>query len=130
MGEPVAKKDDRVVGIDTHIVMITTPGGQVPTPLPNPFSGPIKNDLASSVYADDKKVAVVGSGAENSPKHVASGGQFQKDPSNKAKIKKGSSTVFAGGTAIARNNDPAECCNDPSDQQTGHVVASGSVHSG
>jgi len=130
MGQPVAKKNDRVVGIDTHIVMISTPAGMVPTPLPNPFSGPIKNDLSSTVFADDKAVATVGSGADNQPQHIPAGGSFQKSPSNKGTIKSGSDTVFADDKKIARSGDPVECCNDPQDSQTGHVVASGTCLSG
>ncbi|MDD9940436.1 MAG: hypothetical protein OXU20_05170 [Myxococcales bacterium] len=30
---------DVVVGVDTHIVMVPTPAGPVPTPLPQPFVG-------------------------------------------------------------------------------------------
>ena len=34
-----AKHLDLVVGVDTHIVMVPTPAGPVPTPLPQPFVG-------------------------------------------------------------------------------------------
>ena len=37
--KPIAKEGDQVVGTDTHIVMIPSPGGPVPTPLPHPFVG-------------------------------------------------------------------------------------------
>jgi hypothetical protein len=34
MGQPAARQDDPVSGLDIHIVMIPTPGGEVPVPLP------------------------------------------------------------------------------------------------
>ena len=37
---PAAKQGDRVQAMDTHIVMVPSPGGPVPTPTPgHPFSG-------------------------------------------------------------------------------------------
>ena len=38
MGQPAAKQGDQVMATDTHIVMIPSPGGPVPTPLPHPLS--------------------------------------------------------------------------------------------
>jgi len=38
-GKPAAKQGDLVVGIDTHIVMVPSPAGPVPTATPMPFSG-------------------------------------------------------------------------------------------
>ena len=37
MGQPAAKQGDQITGIDTHIIMIPSPGGPVPTPLPHPL---------------------------------------------------------------------------------------------
>lgn len=34
-----AKFFDMVVGVDIHVVLVPTPGGPVPTPLPHPFAG-------------------------------------------------------------------------------------------
>ncbi|MEM6631462.1 MAG: PAAR domain-containing protein, partial [Bacteroidota bacterium] len=34
-----AKHFDIVMGVDVHIIMIPTPGGPVPTPIPHPFVG-------------------------------------------------------------------------------------------
>ena len=34
-----AKFGDPVIGIDIHRVMVPTPAGPVPTPLPHPFIG-------------------------------------------------------------------------------------------
>jgi uncharacterized Zn-binding protein involved in type VI secretion len=131
VGKPVAKKDDQVVGIDTHIVMVNTPGGAIPTPMPSPFSGKLTDNLSSTVFVDGQPVAVVGSAAENRPSHVAIGGFFQNTPANKGKISSTSGTTFADDKGIARQGDPVECCNDPVDSDTGHVIASsGTVYSG
>ncbi|XXT39298.1 hypothetical protein WMF13_40875 [Sorangium sp. So ce513] len=45
-GKPAAKQGDKVVGIDTHVVMLPSPGGPVPTPAPLPFSGTLNGDLS------------------------------------------------------------------------------------
>ena len=65
----------------------------------------------------------------DTPAHIATppGTSFQKPPSNKGTIKVGSATVTINGKAAARNGDPAETCNDPSDQPVGTVVAAGTV---
>ncbi len=36
---PASKHMDLVMGVDVHIIMIPTPGGPVPTPIPHPFIG-------------------------------------------------------------------------------------------
>jgi uncharacterized Zn-binding protein involved in type VI secretion len=130
MSEPVAKEGDRVVGADTHVVLIPSPGGPVPTPMPMVFSGMLQDALGQSVAVDNQSIALVDSVANNLPPHLPLGGPFQKPPANKATISRGSETVFADNLAVARANDPARCCNDPSDQDTGHVIAVGTVFAG
>jgi uncharacterized Zn-binding protein involved in type VI secretion len=130
MGQPVAKRGDRVVGLDKHIVLVTGPGAPVPTPMPFPFCGPLSQDLSRTVCVDGAEAATVGSQAQNTPAHIPVGGSFQKPPSNQATVKEGSSTVFADNRSIARCNDGAQCCNDPVDMVSGHVVAAGTVLAG
>jgi uncharacterized Zn-binding protein involved in type VI secretion len=93
---PAAKKNDQVVGVDIHIIMIPSPGGPIPTPLPNPFTGIINGDCESTVKIMGMPAAVVGSTADNTPPHLPLGGPFQKPPTNKAKIMLGSPNVFIG----------------------------------
>lgn len=93
---PAAKQGDQVVGVDTHIIMIPSPGGPVPTPLPHPFSGIINGGLSSSVNIMGMPAATVDSTATNTPPHIPQGGPFQKPPENKATIKMGSMNVFIG----------------------------------
>jgi uncharacterized Zn-binding protein involved in type VI secretion len=130
MGQPAAQEGDQVVGIDIHIVMVPSPSGSVPTPIPHPFSGQIDGELSSSVYIGGKPAATVDSTATNNPTHIAIGGSFQSPPSDTATIKQGSSTVFINGKAAARMGDVAETCNDPSDAPVGTVMASGTVFIG
>jgi uncharacterized Zn-binding protein involved in type VI secretion len=129
MGKPAAKANDRVVGVDTHIVMVPSPGGPVPTPLPHPFSAMINGGTISSVKIGGQAAAVVGSTADNSPAHIPTppGTSFQKPPANKATIQTGSGTVKIGGKMAARMGDTANNCNDPADAPTGSVIAAGMV---
>lgn len=127
MGQPAAKKGDQVMATDTHIVMIPSPGGPVPTPLPHPFAGQIDDQLSDDVNIEGQPAAVEGSKASNTPSHIPQGGSFQSPPSDKGTITSGSGTVFINGKAAARNGDTAETCNDPSDAPVGTVMASGTV---
>lgn len=130
MGQPAAKQGDQVMATDTHIVMIPSPGGPVPTPLPHPFTGQIDGVLSADVNIEGKAAAVVGSTATNTPSHIPQGGPFQKPPSNKATIQLGSGTVLINGKAAARNGDTALTCNDPADLPVGTVMAVGTVFIG
>lgn len=95
-GLPAAKQGDKVVGVDIHIIMIPTPGGPVPTPLPHPFNGMLDSGLSSSVNIMGMPAAIMNSTASNMPPHIPQGGPFQKPPTNKAKIMMGSPNVMIG----------------------------------
>ena len=128
MGQPAAKQGDKIVAVDTHIVMVPSPG-PVPTPLPHPFTGTINGALSADVNIMGKPAATVDSTADNSPAHIATppGTSFQKPPSNKGTIKVGSPTVKINGKMAARNGDMAMTCNDPADLPVGQVIAVGTV---
>lgn len=130
MSQPAAKKGDQIIATDTHIVMIPSPGGPVPTPLPHPFTGQIDDGLSDDVNIDGQPAAVVGSKASNMPAHIPQGGPFQTPPADKAEIQMGSTTVFINGKAAARNGDTALTCNDPADLPVGTVIAVGTVNIG
>ncbi|HEY9622002.1 MAG TPA: PAAR domain-containing protein [Crinalium sp.] len=127
MGQPAAKQGDQVMATDTHIIMIPSPGGPVPTPLPHPFTGMLDNALSNDVNIEGKPAAVQGSTATNTPSHIPQGGPFQKPPANKATILLGSGTVMINGKPAARNGDKATTCNDPADLPVGTVVAVSNV---
>jgi len=94
---PAAKQGDKIIGTDIHIIMIPSPGGPVPTPLPHPFVGTIDSGCSTSVNIMGMPAATVDSQASNMPPHIPQGGPFQKPPSNKAKIILGSFDVMIGG---------------------------------
>ena len=129
MGQPAAKQGDQITATDTHIVMVPSAGGPVPTPLPHPFAGIINGGLSSNVNIMGMPAATVDSSADNTPPHVPTppGTSFQAPPSNKATIKIGSPTVKINGKMAARNGDTAETCDDPSNLPVGTVVAVGTV---
>jgi uncharacterized Zn-binding protein involved in type VI secretion len=127
MGKPGAKEGDKVLGIDTHIIMIPSPAGPVPTPMPMPFTGTISGDLSATIKIDNKAAATKGSTASNSPPHIPAGGPFQKTPADKGTIDDGSSTVFFDSKPAARLGDPVKTCNDPADAPKGKIIASGTV---
>jgi uncharacterized Zn-binding protein involved in type VI secretion len=130
MRQPAAKQGDQVTAVDTHIIMIPTPGGPVPTPLPHPFNGVLTGSLSPNVNIMGRPAATQGSTADNTPPHIPQGGPFQKPPSNKAQVLIGSPTVRINGKPAARNGDMAMTCNDPVDLPAGTVVAAGTVNIG
>lgn len=127
MGQPAAKQGDQITGVDTHIIMIPSPGGPVPTPLPHPFAGMLDGSLSPDVKIMGMAAAVVGSTATNTPPHIPQGGPFQMPPSNRGQIILGSATVLINGKQAARNGDTANTCNDPADMPVGTVIAVGTV---
>jgi uncharacterized Zn-binding protein involved in type VI secretion len=132
MGQPAAKQGDQILAVDTHIVMVPSPGGPVPTPLPHPFVGIISGGLSSDVKIMGMPAATVDSTADNTPPHIPTppGTAFQNPPANKATIKIGSPTVKINGKAAARTGDTADTCNDPADLPAGTVLAVGTVFIG
>ncbi|XTZ18428.1 PAAR domain-containing protein [Micromonospora echinospora] len=127
MGVPAAKLGDKVVGTDTHIIMVPSPGGPVPTPTPMPFAGTITTGCSTDVLIEGKPAAVVGSGAQNAPPHVPTGGPFQVPPTNQGTVLAGSPTVLVNGKPAARHGDRVNTCNDPAPLPNGTIVATGQV---
>ena len=129
MGMPAATANSQVLSVDTHIVLVPTPGGPAPTPLPHPFSGAIDGNTVAAVKIGGQAAAVVGSTARNNPAHIPTppGASFQKPPANRGTVFTGSFTVKIGGKLAARNGDPVTTCNDPADVPVGKIVAVGTV---
>jgi uncharacterized Zn-binding protein involved in type VI secretion len=129
MGAPAANGSSMVSATDTHIVLVPSPGGPVPTPLPHVFSGTINGGLVSTVKIGGQPAAVVGSTVSNSPAHLPTppGTSFQAPPANQGSVFMGSATVKIGGQAAARNGDTVKTCNDPADAPVGQIIASGTV---
>jgi uncharacterized Zn-binding protein involved in type VI secretion len=127
MGQPAAKQGDTIIATDIHVVLIPSPGGTVPTPLPHPFTGVINGNLSTNVMIMGMPAATQTSTAMNTPPHIPQGGPFQRPPSNQGQIISGSPTVMINGKPAARNGDTALTCNDPVDAPNGTVVAVGTV---
>lgn len=123
---PAARMTDNVTGLDTHIVMIPSPGGPVPTPVPHPFAGKIMGGCSTNVMIGGQPAAVVGATADCLPPHVPQGGPFQVPPTNKGTIQKpGSLTVLINGMNAARVGDQVMTCNDPAPAPTSVVSGPG-----
>ena len=129
MGQPAAKQGDQITAIDMHIVMVPSPGGPVPTPLPHPFAGMIDGNLSPTVKIMGMPAATVSSTATNMPPHIPTppGTTFQIPPTNRATIMRGSSTVFIGGQPAARAGDMAQTCADPVPHSAAQIIAVGTV---
>lgn len=129
MGQPAAKQGDQIIATDTHIVMVPSPVGLVPTPLPHPFTGILSGGLSRDVKIMGLPAATVQSTADNTPPHIPTppGTAFQNPPANKGTIRMGSPTVKINGQMAARNGDLAATCNDPTELPVGTVIAGGTV---
>jgi uncharacterized Zn-binding protein involved in type VI secretion len=127
---PGAKQGDKVVGTDTHIIMVPTPGGPVPTPTPLPFNGTITGGCSTDVYIGGMPAAVVGSTATNAPAHNPPNGTFSVPPTNQGTVSKGSATVLINNKPAARVGDPVMTCNDPAPAPTSQIVGSSTVEIG
>ena len=117
MGQPAAKKGDKAVGTDIHVVMVPAPpGSPVPTPLPHPFNGILDKNLSANVKIEGMAAATVGSIATNTPPHIPTppGVSFQVPPSNKGDVTSGSTSVFINGKGAARAGDPVASCDGSS----------------
>jgi uncharacterized Zn-binding protein involved in type VI secretion len=124
MPQPAARENDPVVGIDTHIVMVPSPGGPVPTPTPLPFAGKLASSLSEDVLINGFKAATKDSIADNSPAHIPPPGTtFQTPPKDKGKVTIASTTVLVNGKGLARVGDPVETCNDPADAPVSQIMA-------
>ena len=123
-----AKMGDQVVGTDTHIVMVPSPGGPVATPTPLPFAGTITGGCSTDVLIGGQPAATVGSTATNAPPHIVPPpSTFQIPPTNQGTVVKGSSSVLINGKPAARNGDKVNTCNDPAPAPVSTIIAAGTV---
>lgn len=125
--KPAAKQGDTIVGTDTHILLVPSPGGPVPTPTPMPFSGTLATGLSADVLVCTQPAAVQGSQAMNVPPHVPAAGPFQRPPSNTATVHVGTAKVLVNNKPAARVGDQAMTCNDPADAPQGVIVGGATV---
>lgn len=131
MGKPAAKLGDAVLGTDTHVVMVPSPGGPVPTPTPLPFTGKLAERCSTNVLIGGLGAATAGSVALNVPPHTApSPGTFATQPANRGTVAEGSATVLINGKGAARVGDKVLTCADPAPAPNGVIQGGGTVHIG
>ena len=112
------KHMDPLVGIDTHIIMIPSPAGPIPTPLPHPYVGMVFDPmdyvpmLGASVWINGLPRGVAGSNGQALPPHIPMGGPFMKPPSNESEIFMGSATVVVDGDPQSFLALPVLSCQD------------------
>jgi len=114
--------NDPVMGTDIHIILIPSPSGAVPTPLPHPFTGQLLSGLATKTMINGLPAAVQGSVAQCIPPHIPQGGPFQIPPRNAGEVMMGSVTVYIEGKPAARLGDKVLTCNDPAPLPNGTVT--------
>jgi hypothetical protein len=84
-----AKHLDPVLGIDTHLLLIPTPAGPIPTPIPSPFvemlfdRADYKPGSGATVLINGLPRAHPGTAAIAVVPHIPLGGPFLKPPANK-----------------------------------------------
>jgi RHS repeat-associated protein len=101
-----AKHMDPIVGVDTHIILIPTPAGPVPAPLPNPYVGMVFDamdyvpKIGATVYINGLPRAHAGTAGKQLTPHLPLGGPFgPPPPSGESEVFMGSSTVAVDGDA-------------------------------
>ena len=122
MGQRAAKQGDEIMATDTHMVFDSASGASAPFTFS--FAGALTGELSPDVRITGLPAAVVGSTADNSPKHVLTlaTASFPNEPNNKGTIRSGSTTVSINGKAAARHGDAADTCNDAPPLEPGKVV--------
>lgn len=123
MAQPAARMNDPVMGTDIHIVMIPSPGGPVPTPLPHPYVGRVAAATSTDVMINSQPAALQDSTTMLTAPHIPQGGPFQRPPTGTGSILIGSPTVKVNGRSLARLGDQVRTCNDPVDQPTCTITA-------
>jgi RHS repeat-associated protein len=112
------KHFDPILGLDIHIILIPTPAGPVPTPLPHPYIGFMLDPLdwipkiGASVWVNGLPRSQAGTAGFEVPKHIPMGGMFQKPPTFESEMFMGSSTVSIEGEPFSFLALPLLSCHD------------------
>ena len=125
----VAKQNDKVIGFDTHIMVIPAGMSTANVPLPHPFIGQIKDKVSSDVKIGDKGVATKGSIAKHDDSmHMQLPGtiKFQKNPKKEGEVTGGTvSKVKVNGKEVAVLGSQVTTCNDMGMQNNSTIVSIG-----
>src|SRR5512132_4035245 len=137
---PAAKFGDIVIGVDLHLVMVPTPGGPVPTPLPHVFQGVVYDPAGAAigaalgaVFGGGGLVLVNGLPAGNTGMEVKGtphiptppGTAFAPNdaPDHQGTLVTGSKTVSFSGSSAARLTSLVASCNFPLNLPTSTCLA-------
>ena len=125
----IAKQNDKVIGFDTHIMVIPAGMSTANVPLPHPFIGQIKDKVSSDVKIGDKGVATKGSIAKHDDSmHMQLPGtiKFQKNPKKEGEVTGGTvSKVKVNGKEVAVLGSQVTTCNDMGMQNNSTIVSIG-----
>lgn len=128
-GKQMAAQDDRVMGMDVHIMVIPSGPSTTTSPLPHPFIGKLDDGLSDDVIIGDKKAAVKGSKAKHDDStHMQLPGtiKFQNNPKKEGEVTGGtSSTVKIDGKEAAVIGSLVTTCNDIGARNNSTVIAAG-----
>lgn len=128
-GKQMAAQDDRVMGMDVHIMVIPSGPSTTTAPLPHPFIGKLDDGLSDDVSIGDKKAALKGSKAKHDdPTHMQLPGtiKFQNNPKKEGEVTGGTSpTVKIDGKEIAVIGSLVTTCNDIGARNNSTVIAAG-----
>ena len=128
-GKQMAAQDDRVMGMDVHIMVIPSGPSTTTAPLPHPFMGKLDEGLSDDVSIGDKKAALKGSKAKHDDSmHMQLPGtiKFQNNPKKEGEVTGGtSSTVKIDGNEAAVIGSLVTTCNDIGARNNSTVIAAG-----
>jgi RHS repeat-associated protein len=125
-----AKFGDPVAGIDVHMVMVPSPAGPVPTPLPHPFVGVVFDPIGAAVGAamgavfggggpvvvNGMPIGNTGTEVQNIPHIPTPPGVApapNEKPGNEGTLVTGSKTVHFGGSSESRTLSMVMSCGFP-----------------
>ena len=135
-----AKFGDPVIGIDIHRVIVPTPAGPVPVPLPHPFVGVVFDPLGAAigaamgaVFGGGGLVLVNGMPCANTGTEVKGFGHIPTPPgvapdpgdipANEGTLVTGSKTVLFGGASQSRMTSLVSSCSWPVNLPTSVCLA-------
>ena len=128
-GKQIAVEGDKVMGMDTHIMVIPAGMSTANVPLPHPFIGKLKDKLSKDVKIKDKKCATKDSVAKHDDSmHMQLPGtiKFQKNPKKEGKVTGGTSRkVKINGKEAAVIGSQVSTCNDMGMQNNSTIIAMG-----
>ena len=128
-GKQMAAQDDRVMGMDVHIMVVPSGPSTTTAPLPHPFIGKLNDGLSDDVSIGDKKAAVWGSKSKyDDPTHMQLPGtiKFQNNPKKEGEVTGGTSpSVKIDGKEAAVIGSLVSTCNDIGARNNSTVIAAG-----